>query len=91
MGSVFAGRMILEVLLHSLKNLGVGGNVTRPFANRLPACGVEKVHAASVFASPGVGGKAAPPFANRLPARWNLNRSITIMRAKQVLLMMQCS
>ena len=42
MGSVFAGRMILEVLLHSLKNLGVGGNVTRPFANRLPACGVEE-------------------------------------------------
>ena len=40
---------------------------------------------ASVCASPGVGGKAAPPFANRLPARWCLNRSITIMRAKQVL------
>ena len=83
MGSVFAGRTILEVFLQSA---GVGGDVAPTFANRLPACGVEKVHMASVFASPGVVGKVAPPFANRLPARWYLNRSITIMRAKQVLL-----
>ena len=73
MGPVFAGRMILEVFLHSLKRAGVGGNVAPPFASRLPASGVEKVHMASVFASPGVGGKAVPTFANRLPARWYLN------------------
>ena len=48
--------MILEVFLHSLKSAGVGGDLAPPFANRLPACGVEKVHMASVFASPGVGG-----------------------------------
>ena len=39
----------------------------------------------AVFARPKVGGKATPPFANRLPARWCLSRSITIMRAKQIL------
>ena len=44
--------MILEVFLHSLKSAGVGGDLAPPFANRLPACGVEKVHMASVVASP---------------------------------------
>ena len=78
MGSVLAGRMMLEVVLHSLKKRGGWGRRSPPFANRLPACGVEKVHMAAVSASPGVGGKAAPPFANRLPARWYLNWSITV-------------
>ena len=88
MGSVFAGRMILEVFLHSLKKRGGWGRRSPPICKY--TCGVEKVHMASAFANPGVGGKAAP-FANRLPARWYLNNPITIMRAKQVLLMMQCS
>ena len=37
----------------------------------------------SLKSARGLGGDVAPPFANRLPARWYLNRSITIMRAKQ--------
>ena len=60
MGSVLAGRMMLEVVLHSLKKRGGWGRRSPPFANRLPACGVEKVRMASVFASPGVGGKQPP-------------------------------
>ena len=38
MASVFAGRMILEVFLHSLKKrTGWGGRSFPPFASRLPA------------------------------------------------------